>query len=99
MGVQEGNMRWDVVEVRPEANWRLFIRFADGLTGHLRFTSDFFTGVFERLRDPAQFAQVFVDQGAVAWPGEIDLAPDAMYEQIRLRGEWVLTGELQEAPV
>jgi hypothetical protein len=28
------------------------------------------------------FAQVFIDYGAVAWPGEIDLAPDAMYAQI-----------------
>ena len=26
-------------------------------------------------------------------------APDAMYEQIRLHGEWVLTGQPQEAPV
>ena len=92
-------MRWDVVEVRPEADGRLFVRFADGLSGHVRFTPDFFTGVFERLRDPAQFAQAFVDHGAVAWPGDIDLAPDAVYEQIRLNGEWVLTGELQEAPV
>ena len=91
-------MRWDVVEVRPEPGWTLFVRFADGLAGYVRFTPDYFTGIFERLGDPEQFAQVFVDQGAVAWPGEIDLAPDAMYEQIRLRGEWVLSGELQEAP-
>jgi hypothetical protein len=28
------------------------------------------------------FEQVFIDCGAVAWPGEIDLAPDAMYSQI-----------------
>jgi hypothetical protein len=98
MEVQEGNMRWDVVEVRAEPGLRLFVRFADGLSGHVRFTPDYFTGVLERLRDPAQFAQVFLDQGAVAWPGGIDLAPDAMYEQIRANGEWVLTGELQEAP-
>jgi len=91
-------MNWDLVEVRVEPDWRLYVRFADGLTGHVRFTPDFFTGVFERLRDPDQFAQVFVDHGAVAWPGEIDLAPDAMYEQIRLHGECVLTGELEEAP-
>jgi hypothetical protein len=33
-------------------------------------------------RDEQFFGQVFIDYGAVAWPGEIDLAPDAMYAQI-----------------
>ena len=28
------------------------------------------------------FEQVIIDRGGVAWPGEIDLAPDAMYAQI-----------------
>jgi hypothetical protein len=28
------------------------------------------------------FGQVFIDCGAVAWPGEIDLAPDAMYAEL-----------------
>jgi hypothetical protein len=26
--------------------------------------------------------------GAVMWPGEIDLAPDAMYDEIRKEGRW-----------
>jgi len=40
------------------------------------------TGTLAPLRDVQFFEQVFVDYGAVAWPGEIDLAPDAMYAQI-----------------
>ena len=28
------------------------------------------------------FKQVFIDDGAVAWPGDIDLAPDAMYAEV-----------------
>jgi hypothetical protein len=24
------------------------------------------------------------------WPGEIDLAPDAMYDEIKKQGRWVL---------
>jgi 4-amino-4-deoxy-L-arabinose transferase-like glycosyltransferase len=34
------------------------------------------------LADAQFFEQVLIDCGAVAWPGEIDLAPDAMYAQI-----------------
>jgi hypothetical protein len=48
------------------------------------------TGVFAALKDPETFARVFVDHGAVAWPGDIDLAPDAMYSEIKQHGEWVL---------
>jgi hypothetical protein len=83
-------MKWDVVDVRPEANWTLHVRFTDGLVGRVRFSPEFFTGVFEPVRDPAVFAQVFVDHGAVAWPGDLDLAPDAMYAGIQAHGEWVL---------
>ena len=90
-------MRWNVVEVTPEPGWSLVVRFADGLTGRVRFASDYFTGVFECLRDPRVFEQVFVDHGAVAWPGDIDLAPDAMYQEISSHGEWLLTSELQHA--
>ena len=46
-------------------------------------------GVFAALRDPALFAQVRVEWGAVTWPGGLDLAPDAMHEAIRQSGEWV----------
>jgi hypothetical protein len=92
-------VHWDVVEVRPEPNWTLFVRFADGLSGRVRFTPDYFTGVFEPLRDPLCFGRVFVDDGAVAWPGDIDLAPDAMYEEIRNHGEWLPTPEIRGALV
>jgi hypothetical protein len=27
-------------------------------------------------------AQAYIDSGAVAWPGNIDLAPDAMYARV-----------------
>ncbi|MSV27925.1 MAG: DUF2442 domain-containing protein [Bryobacterales bacterium] len=67
------------------------MRFAGGLTGSVRFAPGCFTGVFEALREPRVFDQVFVDHGAVAWPGDIDLAPDAMYLEIRSHGEWLLT--------
>jgi len=44
------------------------------------------SGVLAPLRDPAFFERALVDHGAVAWPGDIDLAPDAMYEQIVWQG-------------
>jgi hypothetical protein len=42
------------------------------------------------LADPTVFNKVYVDHGAMTWPGEIDLAPDAMYNAIKAGGEWVI---------
>jgi Protein of unknown function (DUF2442) len=75
-------MYWDIVEVRPEPDYNLFVRFADGASGRVRISPENMTGVLAPLRDERFFKEVFVDQGAVAWPGEIDLAPDAMYEEV-----------------
>jgi len=75
-------MYWDVVEVRPEPDYQLFVRFADGVSGRLRLSPEKLSGVLAPLRDRRFFEQVFIDHGAVAWPGEIDLAPDAMYAEV-----------------
>lgn len=75
-------MYWDVVEVKPEPAYRLFVRFEDGLNGNVQLQPEKLTGALAPLLDAQFFEQVFIDHGAVAWPGEIDLAPDAMYAQV-----------------
>ena len=75
-------MYWDVVDVKAEPDCCLFVHFQDGLSGRVRFRLEELTGVLAPLREPQFFNRVFINQGAVAWPGNIDLAPDAMYHQI-----------------
>ena len=75
-------MYWDVVEVKPEPGYSLSVRFKDGLAGLVQLQPETLTGVLAPLLDERFFRQVFIDEGAVAWPGEIDLAPDAMYLQV-----------------
>jgi hypothetical protein len=40
------------------------------------------TGALGPLLDVDFFRRVYIDSGAVAWPGDIDLAPDAMYAEV-----------------
>ena len=75
-------MYWDVVEVKPNDDYSLFVRFKDGTQGVVRLRKEQLTGVLEPLRDPTFFRQVFIADGAVAWLGEIELAPDAMYAEV-----------------
>lgn len=82
---------WHVTSVRALPQYMLAVRFADGTEGTVdlwRLALGTRPGVFGALRDPAFFALATVEDGVVSWPGELDLAPDAMYDAIRARGSW-----------
>jgi hypothetical protein len=82
---------WRVQEVTALPKGRLFVRFVDGLTGIVDLSALMASpqaGVFARLRDRSLFEQVHVEMGAVIWPGELDLVPDAMRAAIKEHGEW-----------
>ena len=83
-------MEYDVVDVQTVMPMALQVRFSDGTAGQVRFEPSHLTGVFEALKDPIVFAQARVEAGAVTWPGNIDLAPDAMHAEIKAHGMWVL---------
>jgi hypothetical protein len=78
------------VAVEVLGHLRLRVRFRDGLIGEVIFTGSHLRGVFEPLQDPAFFAKVSCANGFVEWPDEIDLAPDAMYDEISDHGTWLL---------
>lgn len=84
---------WRVAAVEALPGFRLYVRFMDGTEGtvHLAaFIQSPSAGVFASLANPALFEEVFVEHGAVTWPGNIDLAPDAMYAEIKKSGKWML---------
>jgi hypothetical protein len=83
-------IHYDVIEAKPIRHLEFLVRFADGLTGKVRFQPSHLYGVFAPLKEPAFFNRLTVNEGFVTWPGEIDLAPDAMYQAIHETGEWVL---------
>lgn len=84
---------WRVAEVEASPGFRLHVRFNDGSAGIVEM-SDFIrsdaAGVFAALRDEELFRQVKVTLGAVTWPGDLDLAPDAMHREIKQGGKWTV---------
>ena len=84
----------DIVEVKPLGDYRLYLRFEDGVAGELDFAGRLrFEGVFAALRDPAVFAQVRIhlELGTIAWPNGADLDPDVLYAE--LSGTAIAGGE------
>ncbi len=83
-------MYWDVTAVQLKGHLTLKVKFLDGVEGIIQFKPSHLTGVFESLKNEEYFKQVFIDHGVVTWPGELDLAPDAMYAEIKKHGQWIL---------
>jgi hypothetical protein len=84
---------WRVANVEALPGYRLRVRFNDTSEGEVDLSRLILgpdAGVFAVLRDEALFRQAHVTLGAVTWPGDLDLAPDAMYQAIRERGEWIV---------
>lgn len=63
----------------------VWLRFDDGLEGELDLSFGLRGKLFEPLQDPAFFALVDVEHGALTWPNGADWAPETLYERLRER--------------
>lgn len=72
-------------EVEVIGDHRLRVSFNDGAEGDVDFSRHRWTGVFAPLKDPAYFARVRIDLGAIAWPNDVDIDPETLYH-------WATTG-------
>ncbi len=75
----------DIIEVRPINEYRLLLRFEDGVEGEVDVAKLIrFEGVFSPLADRERFLEVRVDPetGTICWPNGADLDPDVLYSQV-----------------
>ena len=77
---------WRLASVQPLPGLRLRVQFLDGTQGEVELAPLIHApdaGVFSALRDETLFGQVHLEYGAACWPGELDIAPDAMYDAVK----------------
>jgi hypothetical protein len=79
---------WRVKSVSALPEFRLRVTFVDGSSGEVEMSA--FGTIFAPLRDQAVFTRVRIELGTVQWPNGADLSPDAMYDEIKAHGCWVL---------
>lgn len=79
----------DVVSVKPVAGFKLQVGFSDGFVGVHDFASTVARDgeMVQPLEDPAFFARVFVELGALSWPNGFDLDPIALHDRMAAAGE------------
>ena len=75
-----------ITEIRSLQNYKLFLRFNDGVSGIVDLSDMAGRGVFEAWTQDRVFEQVRITElGALEWPGELDLCADALY--LKLTGK------------
>jgi hypothetical protein len=76
-------MHWDVVTVRPLANFCIDVTLRDGSHGVFDMKPYLDVGIFQELRNPAYFNRVDVQFDAVTWPHGQDIAPETLYARLK----------------
>ncbi len=76
----------DVIAVRHIREYVVWVKFEDGMEGEVDLRSSLRGPVFEPLRDVEYFRQVRVDPeiGTIVWPNGADIAPETLYERLRV---------------
>jgi hypothetical protein len=75
----------DIVEAVPLEDYRVRLRFEDGVVGELDLSTIMrFEGVFAPLKDPDRFRELSVhpDLGTIFWPNGADLDPAVLYARV-----------------
>jgi hypothetical protein len=77
---------WKITQLEVLPNYRLRVVFRDGTSGITDLSDMPFDGVFAPFAEPGFFEKAALEDGVVVWPGGLDVAPDAMYREIKLTG-------------
>jgi len=75
-------MYWDVKDVKPLPNFRIYVEVEDGRKGIFDVKPYLDRGVFRELLDVHYFNRVGISFGAVTWPNEQDIAPETLLEEM-----------------
>ena len=70
----------DVVKVEVGVDYALLLEFENGEKRVFDMRPYLDKKPFNRIKDAPLFVQASVDYGTVVWPGNIDIAPETLYD-------------------
>ena len=70
-----------VIKVVPKDDFLMLITFSTGETKLFDARPYLEKGVFTRLKNLELFKQAYVAFDTVCWPGDLDIAPETLYDR------------------
>lgn len=71
----------DVVKVEAKPNYVLYLEFENGEKRIFYMGPYMDKRPFVKLKGSPLFSMAMVDYGTVVWPGNIDIAPETLYDR------------------
>lgn len=72
-----------LIEIKPRPNYRLWLKYSDGIEGEVDLSSNVGKGVFSLWNDVKNFEKVKIGKsGEISWSDEVDIDSTAMYLRI-----------------
>ncbi len=73
-------MLLDVVVVKPQPDFKLDLEFANGELRRFDMRPLLAVRPWDRIANVHIFERARVEYGTVVWPGDIDVAPETLYD-------------------
>ena len=70
-----------VTKVQPLKNYMLEVTFSSGEVRLFDVKPYLDKGIFTKLQDENFFNQAYVDYDTVCWPGNLDIAPETLFDK------------------
>lgn len=74
-----------VTDARHAGGYRVWLRFADGLSGEIDLEPELWGPIFVPLKNITAFAKVRCEPelGTIVWPNGADFAPEFLYDELK----------------
>ena len=85
-----------ITSVQYIADYKLKLRFNDGVEGMVDLEPELYGEIFEPLRDQSLFQQVYLTSRTIEWPNGADFAPEFLFSitECTKKATHVLPGHL-----
>jgi hypothetical protein len=74
-------MLLDVTRVQAKPDFSMIIEFENGEQKHFDMKPFIDEKPWARLKEGSTFLKAYVQDGTVAWPGNLDIDPEILYER------------------
>ena len=74
----------EVTDVKYINDYKIWLKFNNGISGQVDLKDDLWGPVFEQLKDKSYFASVRVSKtlGTIFWDNDADIAPEHLFEKL-----------------
>ena len=72
-------------EAKYRSDYRVWLKFADGVEGKIDLEAELWGDMFQPLTDKLRFAEVALDAElrTIMWPNGADFTPEFLYQALR----------------